>query len=508
MQGNRLNEHLNGAVMSPEESQSSQKLHRYAPLAVWSACIVTLLLVPLRIRQYGYTPSDDANRHIAKAISGKTWNEILVMRDEITIDTNAGWHAILRALNQGLGWDADVLMTFSIASLFLLVTFTGLWVVRRPEAWMAAFLFIQTAHPGLVVRLSRARPYVFSIAVLLAVLGLWGERRKSHRAVLVAVVTIGMISVAVWIHGSWYLFALPAGALLMTRRVRDSFYYGCCWIVGSIIGACLTHQPIEFMWQQVRWALDAFGHSDVQRLLVSEFQPSAGDPLIVLLVVAMLLWRKLQGRAGTRPLESPILMLALIGWTFGLLTARFWVDWGAPAVLLWTALELREATKEFCDRFPLERMGAAVFICVAFLFSTTSDLHSRWTGRLMAESVSADDPELVGWLPDDGGILYSADMMDFYMTFYENPHANWRYVLGYEPTTMKEDDLEIYRNIQWNYRATESYLPWVDKMGPSDRLLIPGDSKAKPDIPDLEWHYACRGRWIGRLPRTCQAEES
>jgi hypothetical protein len=154
----------------------------------------------------------------------------------------------------------------------------------------------------------------------------------------------------------------------------------------------------------------------------------------------------------------------------------------------------------------MQRVAATIFVCVAFFFSTTSDLHSRWTGPLMMESISAEDPELAGWLPDDGGILYSADMTDFYLTFHENPHGNWRYVLGYEPTAMKDDDLEIYRNIQWNYRAAESFLPWVAKMGPSDRLVMPGDSKAEPGIPDLEWHHACRGRWIGRLPRGQETE--
>lgn len=84
-------------------------------------------------------------------------------------------------------------------------------------------------------------------------------------------------------------------------------------------------------------------------------------------------------------------------------------------------------------------------------------------------------------------------------TFYKNPTANWRYVLGLEPALMPSDDLETLRKIQMNPGAPKAYEPWVNKMRPADRLVI--FSPVQPDLPRLEWHDALGNLWIGRLPR-------
>ncbi len=41
-------------------------LRRYVPLAVWVIVILTLLVIPLKIIQYGYLPGDDALRAPAR----------------------------------------------------------------------------------------------------------------------------------------------------------------------------------------------------------------------------------------------------------------------------------------------------------------------------------------------------------------------------------------------------------------------------------------------------------
>jgi hypothetical protein len=92
-------------------------------------------------------------------------------------------------------------------------------------------------------------------------------------------------------------------------------------------------------------------------------------------------------------------------------------------------------------------------------------------------------------------------MFIFYDTFFKNPHGDWRYMLGFEPTWMPKEDFEIYCNILWNDGATKAYLPWVNRMKPADRLVIRGDRAANPNIPQLEWNYAVTGIWVGRLPR-------
>jgi hypothetical protein len=457
-------------------------------------------LIPLRIREYGYTPYDDAHRHIGKAISDKPWDEILVMREDVTIDTNFGWHKILGVLHTTLTWDADNLMTFSIVSLFLIVVCIGLLFFRWPESWLGALLVLQIPYSYFIGRLTQGRPYILSMAILIVLLMIWRPTRERMRSWSTLLATTFLISCATWIHGSWYLWGLVVGAFLFAGRIKDTVYLGICWICGSIIGACLTGNPVNFLWEQLRWAFDAFGRHEVQRMLVTEFQPTDGVPVIILIMSVFIIWIRIREGGFERIFREPVFILVLIGWVFGLATKRFWLDWGMPAMVLFIAIELQHVFTKYVLQSSLRRLGIACFVSLALYLSTTSDLEGRWTSGLMNKYLDADDPELSGWMPDENGILYSADMGDFYRTFYTNPHAKWRYVLGYEPAIMKEEDLQIYRDIQWNYGIADSYMPWVEKMTSSDRLLIEGYSKNTPDIPALEWKFAGGLRWIGRLP--------
>jgi len=69
---------------------------RYVPLLVLAAAFFVVLLLPLKIIGYGYLPPDDALADAAKAISGKPWPEILVLRSDYAIDNHIGWHTFLR----------------------------------------------------------------------------------------------------------------------------------------------------------------------------------------------------------------------------------------------------------------------------------------------------------------------------------------------------------------------------------------------------------------------------
>ena len=486
--------------MSIDETPRFNSIQKYIPLLIWIICISTLLMIPLKIREYGYAPIDDAHRHIGKAISGKPWNEILVMREDITIDTNCGWHKILGFLHHNMGWDAETLMTFSISGLFLILAFTGLAIFQLPESWMAALLVFLIPYQGLIVRLTRGRPYIFSMAILFMVLAIWRQNTQSRKNWGTVLVTTVLIACATWIHGSWYLWGIVVVAFFLSRRFKDTLYLGISWICGSIIGACLTGTPVNFLWQQLRWAFDAFGRHEIQRVLVLEFQPSSGDPRVVFLIVLLLFLICIRENNVRRVIRDPVFMLLIIGWLFGLATKRFWIDWGLPSGILWFGYELQRIIKENSKSTEIGRLGITCFVALALYLGSSSDLEGRWTSQLMDKYLDENDPELSGWLPDENGIIYSADMRDFYRTFFANPHANWRYVLGYEPAIMREDDLTIYRDIQWNYGITDSYLPWVEKMTSADRLFIEGNSRNQPDIPDLEWKFVGGYKWIGRLP--------
>src|SRR5689334_11230194 len=105
---------------TPAGGNIGSEIQRYVPLGVWVVVILTLVLIPGKIISYGYIPHDDALRHAAKAVSGKPWPEILVMRDDFGIDPHPGWHAILGAVHKLFNCNAEKLVMLSVAGLMLL----------------------------------------------------------------------------------------------------------------------------------------------------------------------------------------------------------------------------------------------------------------------------------------------------------------------------------------------------------------------------------------------------
>jgi hypothetical protein len=91
-------------------------------------------------------------------------------------------------------------------------------------------------------------------------------------------------------------------------------------------------------------------------------------------------------------------------------------------------------------------------------------------------------------------------MRVFFRMFYQNPEADWRYVLGFEPGIMTPENFEVLRSIQWNSYTPKAHEPWVKKMRPQDRMILLQDGSIYPGIAGLEWYYAATDMWIGRLP--------
>ena len=223
---------------------------------------------------------------------------------------------------------------------------------------------------------------------------------------------------------------------------------------------------------------------------------------MVLAMAAMLLWRARTPGWRANELLNPIFMMAIIGWVLGLKMYRFWDDWGLPSATLWLALELQKQFEEYIPFDAWRRLVLSSGLGLSLFLASTSDISGRYTNNLTTEYLSQDDPELSGWLPEQNGIIYSGDMALFFQTFFKNPTAQWRYILGFEPGLMPAEDLGVYRKIQWNYGDARAYEPWVQKMRPEDRLMIrTSRSAGQPNLPQLEWRYAVGGVWIGRMPR-------
>src|SRR5262245_2735420 len=120
-----------------------QALQRYVPLIVYAIVVLVILVIPLKILTYGYLPIyDDALPDAAKAVSGKPWPEILVLKSSYTMDHHVGWHTLLQKLHQAMKWDAEGLVLFSVAGLFMLAAWSALPWLKRPEAWIAVLIIV------------------------------------------------------------------------------------------------------------------------------------------------------------------------------------------------------------------------------------------------------------------------------------------------------------------------------------------------------------------------------
>jgi hypothetical protein len=483
------------------DSSGLDALRRYVPLAAWAVAILTILMIPLRIIKYDYLPGDDALRHAAKAVSGKPWSEILVLGPAFRFDTNFGWHWLLREVYLSTHWDTEGLVLFSVIALFVVCGWSAMACLKRPEAWLAAMILISLVSDFLP-RLLFGRPFVLTILAVVVIFLLWERHGPAPPKWRNIFWMTPLIAMAVFLHGTWYLWMLPVAAFFLAGQFRWCFLLAASWIAGTILGSALTGHPVESILQAVQVALRAVGMHQTQNTMVSELRPSGGDIFTIILLGGLLVARQL-AKLDAPPLHrNPAFWLVAIGWVLGCETSRFWEDWGTPALMVLMACDLQLI---FLSRFAADsfrRLGLVCGLALAAYAVTTNDVGSRWTGNLTQQYLTADNPDLKGWLPDNGGIFYAADMTLFYQTFFKNPNGDWRYALGFEPTLMTDENFDVYHKILWNYGDAKAYQPWVDKMRPQDRLVMRGGRGEQPGIPQLEWNYGVSGIWIGRLPRT------
>jgi hypothetical protein len=466
------------------------------PLVVRALALAVLVLIPVRILGQGFLPTDDALRHAGKAVSGKSWDQILVLRPDITVDSHPGWHALLGGLHRVAGMDAHALVLFSVIVLFVAATLAPAILLRRPEAWLLSLLVLAVADRAVLSRLVMGRPFLFTAGVLAVVLLRWPDFAlpRSRRGILV--VTTVLIAAATWIHASWYLFALPLLAFALAREWRAARRFALCLLAGVAIGAALTGQPLAFLLQTLVHPLLSLGGSDPQRTLAIEFQPAGGSPVLVLFLLGALALRALRGAWRTSAVDNPVFLLAVAGWILGFASIRFWADWGVPAAMVWLALELQDFLDSSTGARTSRRLAIAATAGAACFLAVTSDGASRWS-RADPTYWPVVVPEAAPYLPEPGGILYSDEMRVFYELFYRQPKAPWRYQVGYEPGLMPPDDLKVYRQLLIA-RTTQAFAPWVEKMRPQDRLIIRSVGERPPAIEGLEWHRLGGDFWSGQ----------
>ncbi len=479
------------------------KWHRWIPGLSRAACYLGLASIPIFISfRFHFLPFDDCLRHAAKAISGKDWSQVLVLRDGVTLDQHPGWHALLAAVHRATDCDQAFLVIFEWTTLFILFSLAALPLLRRPEAWAGAMLLAAVALPrNFVFRLTRGRPYILAMTAEVLILFLWrpGALRPWPRRVL----AVALVALTTWVHGSWYLWALLVPAFFLAGHRRLAAEFIACWIAGAGLGAALTGQPLAYLAQQVAHARLAFGQGSMHRMLVGEFQSDDGSFALLAAAALVVLFRRAAG-ASWREIDwrAPAFCAAILAWIAGLQVFRVWHDWGIPALLVWLSLEIQALMEQAVANNSPRRLLLAGGVAGAMFLAGVGDQDGRWSTLEVdppAAAAAAPGAAGRGWMPEPGGIVYSADMGVFNQWFYDNPQADWRYVCGFEAGLMPADDLRILREIQRHYKHPASYRPWIAKMQPADRLVLTRQ-RTPPDLPHLEWLETEPGTWVGRLP--------
>lgn len=486
---------LSGAPPTPNRDATAAAAPRDADSLVSLAlALVVLVLVPLRILGEGYAPQDDALRHAAKAVAGRDWSEILLHRPGI-VDNSPGWHALLTAVHRVTGADQHALLSIEIVTLFLLFSVGPLVLMRRIEAWVAALAFVVLVEPQLIFRLMLGRPLILSMAVVVVICLLW-QRLDEERLPRFAWATIAaLIAAATWIHGAWYLFALPVLASVIARRQRVAIRLAGATALGVAIGALLTGSPVAFLRMTLELALHIGG--DSLSTAIFELMPYPGAPMLVVAVCALIIARKVwRGEPATNLARDPVFVLGAIGWLMGLTSARFWMDWGTPAILVFIALEI-EALWHLAAPRGRRLAGAAIASLACFLV-LSGNANGRWYPPTPLPFRDMLAPDRTETLPDSGGILYSDDKRAFYDLFFLRPNAPWRYSTGYAPELMSAEDYAVYVNR--SLRGIEALEPWVRRMRPADRIVL-RDDRGIPPWRWLQWQSLGGNYWVGRLAR-------
>ena len=472
---------------------------RYVPLVIRVVVILAILAIPLKIISYGYLPPDDALRHAAKAVSGKPWGDILVLGPAF-LDQNFVWHFFLRQIYLLSHCGTDQLVVCAVVGLFVSFGWSPPPWLRRPETWLVTLTAVMVTS-GVLPRLMLGRPFILTFAGLLTILCAWQFRGPSPPGWRTWTWVAALIGLCTLVHGVWYLWGLPVVAFFLAGQFRWGFALAAGWVAGTVGGACFTGHPVEALWYAVEIGRRTMGLHFVEHTMSMELQPFSGNIFALFIVGGLLILRSLGG-IQTRPWRSnPAFWLACICWVLGFKAVRFWNDWGWPGLMVLITCDLQLLLEARFAFDSLKRLALTCGLAVVTFWAVTSNFANRWTQNLTWSYLTQDDPELKGWLPDRGGIFYTADMSLFFQTFFKNPDAPWRYMLGYEPALMPDEDFRVYRGILWNYGDAKAYAPWVEKMRPGDRLVIRGGRGNPPHIPQLEWDYGVSDIWIGRLPR-------
>jgi hypothetical protein len=460
---------------------------------------VVFLFVPYRILNFGFMPTDDANRHVAFSVTDRNWTDVLEIEPNLSADHNAGWHYVLKKVHKYLGINKEALLKTVIISLFLIFNLVGTLLSPNIASWIIVMLLIFVFDRSSFIRLLLGRPFIISFIVTLILFKLWFiEPKKQISSISKYLISIFFISLAVWLHGTWYTFLLLPVALLLSGKVTKSFELCLIVLLSTVIGAYLTGEFEHFLRFHYEATLNIFTEKIYNWQLVTEFAEGNIYTLwffpTSIIIILLIYSKKL---CLNELSKDSLFIMILLCWMLSIKVVRFWVDWGAIALMFWLSNKISYLIED------MQSVKKPFFRCVLFVFTVLSFAiiipNSSWNNQKDRKSYSVDfsKPQFADYKPLDGGIIYNDSMNHFYYQYFADPEGKYKYILGFEPAIMPQEDRKIFREIIYSLFHYSSYKPWIDKLTEKDRIFVSYDISSH--YPQLDWIKAGKHLWIGKI---------
>jgi hypothetical protein len=458
--------------------------------------LFTIFMIPVNILGQGYMPKDDALRHCAKVISGKNWNELLIVRDYIKLDSHQGWHNILNLVHCILKINTRALVMFSVAFLFIWFSLIPFAYLTYAETWIFSLLAFASLDWLPFQRLFLGRPFIFTMSWVVLICFTW-KKLRHNTTVYDFSFLLAYTTAVVLIQCAWPILALPVFGFFLAREYKTAVKLICIILCSVCLGALISGDPILFVTQNLSHVYSALFEVP-KSIATTELQGFNGSPLVVFLIALIILYKLTKNDFSIKMIDNPVFIIFVLSYIFQYKIARIWSDIGFPAFSVWLSYEVCQIIKKY-HLSSHNRLVIMIILVLTFYFQTTNDYQERWSKLTNINILSYNSSIDKEWLPETGGVVYNAQMEIFYKGFYSNPNAPWKYVLGFEHAWMREEDLQVITHIQRTKIINDSSLvmPWLDKMTHKDRLVF-YLNEGKPDIPQLSWRHMPDGLWIGK----------
>ena len=212
-----------------------------------SFCVI--LAIPLKIISYGYLPG--GRRVAARGQGGERQTVAGNPRARPGVpfrSTTAAGIWLLGKVHLWENWDAEALVVFSVVVLFLVGNGAVVAWLKRPEAWLAAFILAaQPQVSDFTQRFLLGRPFVLSIAALvthsagLAAARLVAAQMVDGRCWMTPLIAVGVFRARRLVS----LGAADCGVFSRADNSAGAVLLAASWVSGTFLGSALTGHPVE-----------------------------------------------------------------------------------------------------------------------------------------------------------------------------------------------------------------------------------------------------------------------